>query len=118
MPPDRFRGLARNDGRQRLGSGLLHVAQAAEVGEKALPRLWTDAGDIEQLRGAVADGSALAMIADSKAVALVANQLHKMEHRRAAVQYHRLLLVAVDVNDLLLFCNRRYRLRCEAKQFK
>ena len=49
VSPYRLRGLARDDGGQRLGRGLLHVAQAAEVGEQALPRECAYAGNIQQL---------------------------------------------------------------------
>ena len=38
VPPDGFGGFAGNDGGERLGRSLLHVAQAAEVGEQALAR--------------------------------------------------------------------------------
>jgi hypothetical protein len=35
-PPDRVRRLAVDHGRERLRRGLLHIAQAAEVGEQPL----------------------------------------------------------------------------------
>ena len=47
MPPDGFGGFARHDGSQRLGGGLLDVAEAAEVSEEALASLGADAGNIQ-----------------------------------------------------------------------
>ena len=49
VPPDGFGGFARNYCGQGIGGGLLHVAQAAEVGEQALACLLSDAGNIQQL---------------------------------------------------------------------
>ncbi len=57
-------------------------------------------GMFSSLRLAVAHGAALAMIADGETVALVADELDQMQHRRMAVEDHRLLLVAVEVDDL------------------
>ena len=58
------------------------------------------------------------MIADGEAVALVADELNQMQHRRAAVEDHRLVFVAVEVDDLFALGNRRQRLRGEAERFK
>src|SRR5271157_6396349 len=80
MPPDGFGGFAWNDGGQRLGGGQLHLAQAAEVGEQTLASLRADAGNVQQLGVAVAHGAALAMVADGKTVALVADELDQMQH--------------------------------------
>jgi hypothetical protein len=44
--PDGFRGFAGDDGGERIGRGLLHVAQAAEVREKALAGLRANAGNV------------------------------------------------------------------------
>lgn len=73
MPPDGFGGFAGDYGGQRFGSGLLHVAEAAEVGEQTLAGLRAYAWNIQQFGIAVAHGAALAMIADGEAVALVAD---------------------------------------------
>ena len=118
MPPDGFGDFVRHDGGEGLGGGLLHLAQAAEVSEKALAGLRADTGNGKNLGLAVAHGAALAMIADGEAVALVADELHQMQHRRMAVEDDRLLFVAVEVDDLLLFCNRGQRLRGQAEGFK
>ena len=47
MPPDGFGGFAGDDGGEGFGGGLLHVAEAAEVGEQALAGLRAYAGDIQ-----------------------------------------------------------------------
>ena len=47
MQPDGFGGFARDYGGQRFGRGLLHIAQAAEVGEQALAGLRAYAGNIQ-----------------------------------------------------------------------
>jgi hypothetical protein len=49
MPPDGFSGLARHNGRERLSGGLLHIAQASEMGEQALASLGAYAGYIQKL---------------------------------------------------------------------
>ena len=49
MAPDGFGGFAGDYGGQRLGRGLLHVAEAAEVGEETLAGLRAYAGDVQQL---------------------------------------------------------------------
>ena len=118
MPPDGFGGFAGDYGGERFGGGLLHVTQAAEVGEQALAGLRAYAGDVQQLGIAVAHGAALAMIADGEAMALVADELDEMQHRRAAIKHHRLVFVAVEVDDLFAFGNRRQRLRGEAEGFE
>lgn len=46
VTPDGFGSFARDDRGQRLGRGLLHIAEAAEVGKQALPGLGAYAGDI------------------------------------------------------------------------
>jgi len=46
MTPDGFGGFAGDYGGQGLGGGLLHVAEAAEVGEQALAGLRAYAGDV------------------------------------------------------------------------
>jgi hypothetical protein len=48
MPPDGLGSFARDDGGKGFCSCLLHIAQAAEVSEQALPGLRTDAGNVEQ----------------------------------------------------------------------
>jgi len=45
MPPDGFGGFAGDYGGEGFGGGLLDVAEAAEVGEEALPCLRAYAGD-------------------------------------------------------------------------
>ncbi len=103
MIEDGVRGFAGDDGGEGFGGGLLDVAEAAEVGEQALAGLRADAGDIEQLRVAVAHGAALAMVADGEAVALVADDLDEMQDRRAAVEDDGFVFVAVEVDDFFLF---------------
>ena len=75
VPPNGLRRFAGDYGGQRLGSGLLHVAEAAEVREQALAGLRADAGDVQQLAVAVAHGAALAMVAYGETVALIADEL-------------------------------------------
>ncbi len=84
------------------------------MGEQALAGLRAHAGNLQQLGFAVAHGPALAVIADGKAMALIANELDKMQHRRAAVEDDRLVFAAMDVNDLFLFRDGSQRLRVTA----
>ena len=49
VPPDGFGGFARDDCSQGIGGSLLHIAQAPEMGEQALPCLLPNAGNIQQL---------------------------------------------------------------------
>ena len=58
------------------------------------------------------------MIADGEAMAFVADQLDKMQHRRAAVENDGLVFIAVDVNDLFLFGDGGERLRGQAEGFE
>ena len=118
MVPDGLCCLARNNRGERFGRCLLHVAQAAEVGQQPLSRLRADAGNVQQFRVAVPHGAALAMIADGEAVALVADQLHQVQHRRTAVQNHWLIFIAVEVNDLLALGDRGQRLGGQAERFQ
>lgn len=45
MPPDHLGSFAVDDGGQRFRGGLLDLAEAAEVSQKALAGLRADAGD-------------------------------------------------------------------------
>jgi hypothetical protein len=47
VTPYGFGSFAWHYGGQRFGGGLLHVAQAAEVGQKALPSLLAYTGNIQ-----------------------------------------------------------------------
>ena len=102
MLPNGIGSFTADDGGERFRRGLLDVAQAAKVREQALAGLRAHAGDFEQLGVAVAHGAALAVVADGEAVAFVADELDKMEDRRAAVEDDGLILVAVEVDNLLL----------------
>ena len=97
--PDGFGGFAIDDGGERFGRGLLNVAQAAEVREQALAGLRAHAGNVQKFRISISNCAPLAMIADGKAMALVANELHEMEHRRTAVEHDGFVFIAVDVNN-------------------
>ncbi len=101
--PDGLGCFARDNGGERFRRGLLHVAQAAEVGEQPLASLRADAGNVQQFRVAVAHGAALAVVADGEAMALVADELDEMKHRRAAVEDDGLVFVAVEIDDLFSF---------------
>ena len=48
VAPDGFGGFAGDYGGEGVGGGLLHVAEAAEVGEQALAGLVAYAGDVEE----------------------------------------------------------------------
>jgi hypothetical protein len=74
-------GFAGHYRSQRLSRCLPHIAKAAEVGEQALSRLRANAGNIQQLGIAIAHSSALAMIANGKAVAFIADELHQVQDR-------------------------------------
>src|ERR1035438_1023799 len=58
------------------------------------------------------------MIADGKAMTLVANELDQVKDRRVAIEDHRLLLVAVEIDDLFLFGDRSQGLRSQAERLK
>ena len=98
MAPDRLGCFAINHRGQRLNRSLLYFAQAAEVCQQPLARACAYARNLQQLRIAVAHLAALAMVADSEAVALVADDLHHVQHGRAAVEHDGLVFVAVDVD--------------------
>ena len=55
------------------------------------------------------------MEGDGEAVSFVAHLLHQVQHGRVALQHHRLVLLAVDVDDLLFFCDGRQRLVDDAQ---
>ena len=118
MPPDGFGGFAGDYSGQGFGGGLLYVSKAAEVSEEALAGLGAYAGDVEELRVAVAHGAALAMVADGESMTLVADGLDQMQDGRAAVEDYGLVLVAVDVDDLLALGDRGERLRGEAEELE
>jgi hypothetical protein len=105
--PDGFGGFRGDYGGPGLGGGLLNVAEAAEVGQQALAGLRTYAGDFQQLGVAVAHGATLAVVADSEAVALVANELDEMKDGGAAVEDDGLFFLAVKVDDFLIFLQWR-----------
>lgn len=115
VPPDGLRSFAGDDGGERFGSGLLDVAQAAEVGEQALAGLRAYAGNVQQLGVAIPHGPALPVIADGETMALIANQLDKMEHGTAAVEDDGLVFVAVEIDDFFLLGDGGERLRGEAE---
>ncbi len=58
------------------------------------------------------------MIADGEAMALVADELDKMQHRRAAVEDDGLLFVAIEVDDLFALGDGGQRLRGQAQRFE
>jgi hypothetical protein len=58
------------------------------------------------------------MIADSEAVALVADELDEMKDGGAAVEDDGLLFVAVEVDDFFFFCDRCERLAGDAEGFQ
>lgn len=111
VPPDGFGGFGRDDGGEGFSGGLLHIAQAAEVGKQALAGLRADAGNAQKLRVAVAHGATLAVITDGEAMAFVADQLDEMEHGAAAIEDDGLVFAAVDVDDFFLLCDGSQRLR-------
>jgi hypothetical protein len=118
VAPDGVGGFAVDDCGEGFGGGGLDVAERAEVGEEALACLWADAGNVVELGVAVTHGAALAMIADSEAMALVADGLNEMEDGRAAVEDDGVVLLAVEVNDLLFFGDGGEGLRSEAELFE
>ena len=73
------------------------------MGEQALAGELADAGDVEEFGIAIAHGAALAVVADCKAVALIADHLNEMQYRGAAVKYDRLIFIAVEIDDFFFF---------------
>ena len=65
-----------------------------------------DSGDFQQFSLAVANLPALAVKRDRKPVRLIADELHQVQHRRMAVEHHRIALLAVHVDNLLALGNR------------
>jgi len=116
--PDGFGGFAGDDGGEGIWRGLLHVAQAAEVGEQALAGLRADAGNVQKFGISISHRAALAVVADGEAMALVADELDEMKHGRAAVEDDGLVFASVEVNDFFPFRDRRERLRGEAEGFE
>jgi hypothetical protein len=97
---------------------LLHIAEAAEVGEQALACLRADAGDVQELRVAVAHLAALAMIADGEAMALVSDELNEMQDGRAAVEDDGVVFLAVEIDDFLALGDGGQRLAGEAERLE
>jgi hypothetical protein len=101
--PDLFGGGFVDDGCQRVGiffGGLFQGADAAEVFEEALAGDGAYAGDFVEFAGAVAHLAALAVVGDGEAVGFVADLLDDVQDGRAAVEDYRVVLLAVDVDDL------------------
>lgn len=71
--------------------------------EEALAGAGAYAGDTVELRVAVADLAAFAVVGDGEAVGFVADLLDEVEDGGAAVEDDRGVLVTVDVDDLLAF---------------
>ena len=75
-------------------------------------------GMFSSSESSIPHGAALPVIADGEAMALIANQLDKMEHGSAAVEDDGLVFVAVEVDDLFLLGDGGERLRSEAEGFE
>ena len=58
------------------------------------------------------------MESHSKAVRLVADQLHQMQHRRMMVKSDRFTLLPIDINNFLPLGNRGQRLVDDLKRFE
>ena len=118
MRPDRLCGLLVHHRRQRFRSGCLHLAQTPKVRQQPLPRTSAHARDLQQFRIPVAHLAPLAMIPNRKPMALVANQLHQMQHRRTPIEHHRFVFAAIHVNHFLALGNRSERLTGESQLFQ
>ena len=79
--------------------------------QQPLPRPRPNAGNVIQFAHAVAHLAAFAVVAHRKAVALITDLLDYMQHRRAPVEHHRIVLLSMHVDDLLALGNRGQRLR-------
>ena len=53
-----------------------------------------------------------------KAVRLVTNQLHQVQHRRVPVQHHRLILLPLHIDDLFALGDGRQRLIHDAERLQ
>jgi hypothetical protein len=111
-------GFSRDDGGEGFGSGVLDVAQGAEVGEKALACLGADAGDVVELGVSIPHSPALAVVADGKAMTLVPDDLDEMEDGGAAVEDDGVVFLTVEVDDLFFFGDGGERLSGEAEFFE
>src|SRR5579871_684107 len=105
-------------GGEGVGAGLFDSADASEVFEQALAGTGTYAGDGEEFGVAVAHLAALAVVGDGEAVALVADFLDEVQDGGAAVQDYGFVLLSVDVDDLLFFCDGCERLEGDADLFE
>src|SRR5580692_846244 len=118
MPPDGVCSFAADDGGEGFRRGLLHFAQAAKVNQEALAGLRADAGNVEKLGVSIPHSAALPVIANGEAMALVADELHEMEHRGTAVENDGLVLGAVEINHLFPFRDGGERLRGESERLE
>jgi hypothetical protein len=118
VAPDGFGGFAGDYGGEGVGGGLLHVAEAAEVGEETLAGLAAYAGDVEEFGVAVPHGAALAVVADGEAMALVADHLDQVQDGGMAIEDDGLVFVAVEVDDFFFFGDGGEGLRGEAEGFE
>src|ERR1700761_8215480 len=110
--------MSRNHRSEGLEAGILHRAQATEVGDKPVAGLWTNTGNSQQIRFAVAYLTPLAMVGDGEAVGLIPNLLHQVQDGRTPVQHDGLVLLPIEINDLLPLGDRGQRLRGNAEQFE
>ena len=78
--PDGLRRFLRHHGCQRLGRCGAHILEAAKVRQEPLAGIGAHAGNRQQFRISIAHLAALAVVADRKPVALVANPLHEVQH--------------------------------------
>ena len=118
VAPDGFGGFAGDYGGERIGGGLLHVAEAAEMREETLAGLAAYAGDVEEFGIAVAHGAALAVVADGEAMAFVADHLDQVQDGGMAVEDYGFVFVAVEVDDFFFFGDGGEGLAGDAQGFE
>ena len=119
--PDLLGGGFVCDGEQGVRILLRSLPQPRTL-PKCSSRRWRVAGRRRGWRRsslvAVAHLAALAVVGDGEAVALVADLLDQVQHGRAAVEDHGLVLLPVDVDDLFALGDGGERLQGDAELFE
>jgi hypothetical protein len=100
---DFFGGFAGDYFGEGVEAGALDVGDAAEFAEEFAGGGWADAGDFAEGGFGLALGAAEAVESDGEAVGFVADGLDEMEDGVVAVEFDRLVFLAVEVEDFFLF---------------
>src|SRR5215831_3336672 len=103
MPPDRFCLRPIDHTLQLFDARFPNLCQRAEMRQKLLRGLETDARDVRKLRRQRPTAAAFTMKGDGEAVAFIADLLNDAEHRRTAFENGGIIFAPDDIDDLLFF---------------